>query len=49
MMRLVYLFVCSIMVSACASTPRSYEYASWDNMDYYDTPVVASAVATDGP
>jgi hypothetical protein len=34
MVRFVLLLVCSVMVTACGSTPRSYEYASWETMDY---------------
>jgi hypothetical protein len=48
MMRVMLLLVCSVVVSACASTPRSYEFASWESMDYYDAST-PSASGTEGP
>jgi hypothetical protein len=49
MMRIMMLLVCSVLVSACASTPRSYEFASWDSMEYYDAFAAPAAAGTDGP
>ena len=48
MVRLIMLLICSVMVTACGGTTRSYQYASWDNMDYYDG-ATPSAAGTDGP
>ncbi len=48
MVRVMLLLLCSVTVTACGGTTRTYQYASWDNMDYYDGGV-PSAAATDGP
>ena len=48
MVRFVLLLLCSVMVTACGGTSRSYQYASWESMDYYDS-AVPSGAGTDGP